>query len=255
MGIRTPVSTNYAMTLGGLKQGVTPLDMAHAFQTFAANGNLVSGHAGHRPTTAPSGSAASSATTRAATCCAATRCGASACCRRRSRRSAAHRCARHGQCAPAACESRIWCPLPGPSLSISRTASTGRGSSRRGNGAVGAAAGGGTCLGHLGAHWRGSNRHFHGRLDDRHVTRREEHQVAECLCRRRTRHGLALGCSRRRWLRWGRRRRWSHWNGRNRGRSRGPRWCGHVGVKRNPRRQCAPRRPWKAPAAPGRACH
>ena len=35
MGIRTPVSTNSAMTLGGLKQGVTPLDMAHAYETFA----------------------------------------------------------------------------------------------------------------------------------------------------------------------------------------------------------------------------
>ena len=36
MGIRTPVSHNFAMTLGGLKQGVTPLDMAHAYETFAA---------------------------------------------------------------------------------------------------------------------------------------------------------------------------------------------------------------------------
>ena len=35
MGIRTPISTNYAMMLGGLKQGVTPLDMAHAYETFA----------------------------------------------------------------------------------------------------------------------------------------------------------------------------------------------------------------------------
>ena len=35
MGIRTPVSHNSAMTLGGLKQGVTPLDMAHAYETFA----------------------------------------------------------------------------------------------------------------------------------------------------------------------------------------------------------------------------
>ena len=35
MGIRTPVSHNCAMTLGGLKQGVTPLDMAHAYETFA----------------------------------------------------------------------------------------------------------------------------------------------------------------------------------------------------------------------------
>jgi penicillin-binding protein 1A len=43
MGIRTNVSTNYAMTLGGLKQGVTPLDMAHAYQTFASRGQLVYG--------------------------------------------------------------------------------------------------------------------------------------------------------------------------------------------------------------------
>ena len=35
MGIRTPVSRNYAMTLGGLEQGVTPLDMAHAYETIA----------------------------------------------------------------------------------------------------------------------------------------------------------------------------------------------------------------------------
>ncbi|MCW2958116.1 MAG: hypothetical protein JWP18_919, partial [Solirubrobacterales bacterium] len=38
MGIRTPVSSNLAMTLGGLKQGVTPLDMAHAYETFATGG-------------------------------------------------------------------------------------------------------------------------------------------------------------------------------------------------------------------------
>src|SRR6476661_2863349 len=38
MGIRTPVSTNYAMTLGGLRQGVTPLDMAHAYESFITHG-------------------------------------------------------------------------------------------------------------------------------------------------------------------------------------------------------------------------
>jgi penicillin-binding protein 1A len=38
MGIRTPISTNLAMTLGGLREGVTPLDMAHAYQTFATGG-------------------------------------------------------------------------------------------------------------------------------------------------------------------------------------------------------------------------
>jgi penicillin-binding protein 1A len=43
MGVRTPVSTNYAMTLGGLREGVTVLDMAHAYQTFAQRGKLTYG--------------------------------------------------------------------------------------------------------------------------------------------------------------------------------------------------------------------
>ncbi len=43
MGIRSNVSTNWAMTLGGLKQGVSPLDMAHAYETFASGGDLVYG--------------------------------------------------------------------------------------------------------------------------------------------------------------------------------------------------------------------
>src|SRR3712207_6307389 len=43
MGIRTPVSRNCAMTLGGLREGVTPLDMAHAYQTFATGGRFVTG--------------------------------------------------------------------------------------------------------------------------------------------------------------------------------------------------------------------
>ena len=43
MGIRTPISRNYAMTLGGLEQGVTPLDMARSYQTFARDGQLVYG--------------------------------------------------------------------------------------------------------------------------------------------------------------------------------------------------------------------
>ena len=42
-GIRTPISTNAAMLLGGLEQGVTPLDMAHAYSTLAAGGERVSG--------------------------------------------------------------------------------------------------------------------------------------------------------------------------------------------------------------------
>jgi len=46
MGIRTPVSSNYAMTLGGLRQGVTPLDMAHAYETFATHGSRISGTLG-----------------------------------------------------------------------------------------------------------------------------------------------------------------------------------------------------------------
>ncbi len=46
MGVRTPVSSNYAMTLGGLKQGVTPLDLAHAYETFAEKGIRVYGSLG-----------------------------------------------------------------------------------------------------------------------------------------------------------------------------------------------------------------
>jgi penicillin-binding protein 1A len=41
MGVRTPVSHNFAMTLGGLKEGVTPLDMAHAYETLAERGRFV----------------------------------------------------------------------------------------------------------------------------------------------------------------------------------------------------------------------
>ncbi|HUA47313.1 MAG TPA: transglycosylase domain-containing protein [Solirubrobacteraceae bacterium] len=40
-GITTPVSTNPAMILGGLKIGVSPLDMAHAYETIADGGNRV----------------------------------------------------------------------------------------------------------------------------------------------------------------------------------------------------------------------
>jgi penicillin-binding protein 1A len=43
MGIRTPVSHNFAIALGGLHQGVTPLDMAHAYETFANAGRLTYG--------------------------------------------------------------------------------------------------------------------------------------------------------------------------------------------------------------------
>jgi penicillin-binding protein 1A len=43
MGVRTPVSHNFAMTLGGLEQGVTPLDMAHAYETLAQRGRFTYG--------------------------------------------------------------------------------------------------------------------------------------------------------------------------------------------------------------------
>ena len=46
MGIRTPVSTNPAMTLGAFKQGVTALDLAHAYETFATGGKRVCGTLG-----------------------------------------------------------------------------------------------------------------------------------------------------------------------------------------------------------------
>jgi penicillin-binding protein 1A len=38
MGIRSPVSPNYAMILGAMKEGPTLLDMAHAYETFATGG-------------------------------------------------------------------------------------------------------------------------------------------------------------------------------------------------------------------------
>lgn len=43
MGITTPISTNPAMTIGGLRVGVTPLDMAHAYETIAHDGERVTG--------------------------------------------------------------------------------------------------------------------------------------------------------------------------------------------------------------------
>jgi penicillin-binding protein 1A len=43
MGIRTRVSTNPAMTLGGLKEGLTPLEMAYAYSVIANKGVKVSG--------------------------------------------------------------------------------------------------------------------------------------------------------------------------------------------------------------------
>jgi penicillin-binding protein 1A len=46
MGIRTKLSTNPAMTLGGLEEGVTPLEMAYAYSTIANNGRRISGSLG-----------------------------------------------------------------------------------------------------------------------------------------------------------------------------------------------------------------
>jgi penicillin-binding protein 1A len=43
MGIRTRVSTNPAMVLGGLRTGVTPLELAHSYLTLAHGGSRVSG--------------------------------------------------------------------------------------------------------------------------------------------------------------------------------------------------------------------
>ncbi|HEX6713111.1 MAG TPA: transglycosylase domain-containing protein [Thermoleophilaceae bacterium] len=43
MGVRTALSRNYAMVLGGLKEGVTPLEMAYAYSTLANDGDRVWG--------------------------------------------------------------------------------------------------------------------------------------------------------------------------------------------------------------------
>jgi penicillin-binding protein 1A len=54
-GIRTPVSHNYAMILGGLKIGVSPLDMAHAYETFAEGGRRVYDKSLGAPNKGPTG--------------------------------------------------------------------------------------------------------------------------------------------------------------------------------------------------------
>jgi penicillin-binding protein 1A len=46
MGVRTALSRNPAMTLGGLKEGVTPLEMAYAYSTLANDGERVWGTMG-----------------------------------------------------------------------------------------------------------------------------------------------------------------------------------------------------------------
>ena len=53
MGYADPISTNPAMVLGGLKEGVTPLGWAYAYSTIGNNGDRVSGTLAP-PATAPS---------------------------------------------------------------------------------------------------------------------------------------------------------------------------------------------------------
>ncbi len=43
MGVKTEISTNPAMTLGGLSEGLTPLELAYAYSTIANKGRRVSG--------------------------------------------------------------------------------------------------------------------------------------------------------------------------------------------------------------------
>ena len=43
LGIETDLSTNPAMILGGLEEGVTPLEMTHAYETIAEDGRRTSG--------------------------------------------------------------------------------------------------------------------------------------------------------------------------------------------------------------------
>src|SRR3954447_24168021 len=52
-GYEDPISTNPAMVLGGLKEGVTPLGWAYAYMTIANNGARVSGTLAPRPGDSP----------------------------------------------------------------------------------------------------------------------------------------------------------------------------------------------------------
>ena len=81
LGIRTPVSSNPAMPLGGLKAGVTALDMAHAYSSLAEGG--VRSAARWEPRrTGPSGSGGSRCATTRATSSTRTSGSASASCPR-----------------------------------------------------------------------------------------------------------------------------------------------------------------------------
>jgi penicillin-binding protein 1A len=52
-GYTDPISTNPAMTLGGLKQGVSPLGWAYAYSTLGNNGDRISGSLAPRPGDSP----------------------------------------------------------------------------------------------------------------------------------------------------------------------------------------------------------
>jgi penicillin-binding protein 1A len=53
MGYADPISTNPAMVLGGLKEGVTPVGWAYAYTTLGNNGDRVSGTLAPRPGDSP----------------------------------------------------------------------------------------------------------------------------------------------------------------------------------------------------------
>lgn len=53
MGYTEPISTNPAMVLGGLKEGVTPLGWTYAYMTLADNGDRVSGTLAPQPGDSP----------------------------------------------------------------------------------------------------------------------------------------------------------------------------------------------------------
>jgi penicillin-binding protein 1A len=53
LGVRSPLSTNPAMVLGGLQEGVTPLEWTYAFSTIANDGDRVSGTLAPEPGNSP----------------------------------------------------------------------------------------------------------------------------------------------------------------------------------------------------------
>jgi len=53
MGIRTPISHNYAITLGGLRQGRHPARHAHAYETIQQGGLKITNRDSAPSTPAP----------------------------------------------------------------------------------------------------------------------------------------------------------------------------------------------------------